>query len=386
MTPRLRKPTNHVTGADCGTDHAGHVGAHGVHQQEVLRVILGTFHLRNTCGHRHGGHACRTDERVHGVLRGAPVHDLREEEAGRGGETEGHNAHGDNHEGLRLQEDVGRHGETHGCSEENRHDVHELVGRGLHETFHHASFLEDVAQHEHDDKGRSVGHHQDADDHHHHGEHDAFGLAHLTESLHADLPFLVVGHEPHDRRLDERDKSHVGVGRHGNRSDEVLCKFVCSEDGSRTVGAADDTDGGRFTESKATESHGTEHGREHAELGATAEKQRAGVGDKRSKVRHGAHAQEDNGREQFQMDTLADVVVEAGSGREHAFDAPAAVVEPGTRDIHRQRAEGNRQEQQRLVLFDNRQVHQYETHDPHNHHGAGNVCESGVACELNDRI
>ena len=86
------------------------------------------------------------------------------------------------------------------------------------------------------------------------------------------------------------------------------------------------------------------------------------------------------------MDTLADVVIEAGRRGKHTFDAPAAIVESRARDVHRQCAEGNRQEQQRLVLFDNRQVHQDETHDPHHDHRRGDVCESGVACELNDRI
>ena len=61
---QLAQAANHVTSADCGTDNASHVRAHSVHQEEVLRVILGTFHLRNTCGHRHGGHASRTDKRV----------------------------------------------------------------------------------------------------------------------------------------------------------------------------------------------------------------------------------------------------------------------------------------------------------------------------------
>ena len=300
----LRQTADHVACADCSTNNAGHVRAHGVHQQEVLRVVLGTFHLRHAGGHRHGGHAGRTDQRVHRVLRAAPVHDLREEEAGSSRETEGDNAHGDNHEGLRLQEDVGRHREAHGSTEEDGHDVHEFVGRGLHQAFHDAGFLEDVAEHEHDDKGRSVGHHEDADDHHHHGEHDAFGLRNRAQGLHADLAFLVVGHQAHDRRLDERDKRHVGVGRHGDRSDEVLCEFVRSEDGGRTVGAADDTDGGRFTESKATEGHGTEHGREHTELSAATEEERTRVGDKRSEVRHGTHAQEDDGREEFQVKTI----------------------------------------------------------------------------------
>ena len=170
--------------------------------------------------------------------------------------------------------------------------------------FHDAGFLEDVAEHEHDDKGGGIGHHEDAHDHHHDGEDDAFGLAHLTESLHANLAFLVVGHQAHDRRLDERHKGHVGVSSHGDGADEVLCKFVRSEDGGRTVGTTDDTDGGRFTESKATESHGAEHGREHAELSAATEEERTRVGDKRSEVRHGAHAQEDDGREEFQVETI----------------------------------------------------------------------------------
>ena len=194
-----------------------------MHQEEVLRVILGTFHLRNTGGHRHGGHASGTDERVHRVVRSALVHDLGKEKACSGRETEGNHAHSDNHEGLRTEENVGRHREAHGSSEEDRHDVHEFVRGGLHQAFDNAGFLEDVTEHEHDDKSRSIGHHEDAHDHHHHGKHDAFGLGHLAERLHTDLAFLVVGHEAHDRRLDQRNEGHVSVSCHGDRSDEVLC-------------------------------------------------------------------------------------------------------------------------------------------------------------------
>ena len=39
---------------NCGTDHARHIGAHGMHEQEILRVFLLTNHLRHARSHRHG--------------------------------------------------------------------------------------------------------------------------------------------------------------------------------------------------------------------------------------------------------------------------------------------------------------------------------------------
>ncbi len=36
---------------DGGTDDAGHIGAHGMHQQEVGGIVLLTFHIGNTGGH-----------------------------------------------------------------------------------------------------------------------------------------------------------------------------------------------------------------------------------------------------------------------------------------------------------------------------------------------
>ena len=355
-----------------------------MHEEEVLRVILGTFNLRNTGSHRHSGNACGTDKRVHRVLRRALVHDLCEEQTAESGEAKGNHTHSDNHESLRLEEDVSRHRETHGRAEEDRHNVHEFVRRSLHEAFNDTCFLEDVAHHKHDDKGRSIRHDEHANDHHHHGKHDAFGLGNLAESLHANLAFSVVRHSAHDRRLDERHESHVGVSGNGDGADEVLSKLVRSEDGCRTVSTTDDTDGSCFAERKATESDSCKHGHEHAKLCATTEDERTRISDKRSKVRHGTHAQEDDGREEFQMDTLADVVVETASRAEHTFDAPATVVERDGRDVHRKCTDSNRQEQKRLVFFDNRKEHQHEAHDPHDYHREGNLRESCARGEVRD--
>ena len=382
----LAKAANHVTSANRRTDDACHVGAHGVHQEEVLRIVLRALDLGDTGCHRYCGDARGTDEGVHRILGGELVHDFRKEETAGRGETEGYHAHADNQQGLGTQEDVCGHGETHGSAKEDGHDVHQLVLAGLHETVHDAGFLHDVAQHEHCDEGGGVGHHQDADNHHHHRESDTLGLGDLAQGLHADLAFLVVGHGSHDRRLDKRNKSHVGVGRHGDGAAKMLGQLVCGEDGRRTVGATDDTDGSRLAQGEAAEGDGAEHGGKYAELRATAKKQGAGVGNQGAEVRHGTHAQEDDGREEFQVDALADVVVETFGRHEHTFDAPATVVESLGGDVHRESPQSNRQEQQRFVFFDDCQVHQDETDNPHHDHKRRDACKASVASELDNGV
>ena len=49
---------------DGGADDAGHVGAHGVHQQEVGGVGLLAFQVGHPGGHGHGGHTGGADEGV----------------------------------------------------------------------------------------------------------------------------------------------------------------------------------------------------------------------------------------------------------------------------------------------------------------------------------
>lgn len=57
----LGEPGNHVSGGNRRADYARNVRPHGMHEEEVLRVVLGAFELGNTGSHRNGGNSGGTD-------------------------------------------------------------------------------------------------------------------------------------------------------------------------------------------------------------------------------------------------------------------------------------------------------------------------------------
>ena len=130
--------------------------------------------------------------------------------------------------------------------------------RSLDKAVDHAGFLENVSEHKHDDQCGCIGNDQDADDHHHDGEDDAFELADLAKALHADDAFFRSGHQAHDGRLDQRNESHVGVGGDCDRAYQVRSELIRREDGRGTVRPADDADGRRFAERKSAERDASE--------------------------------------------------------------------------------------------------------------------------------
>ena len=67
-------------GRDSGTDDAGDVRAHGMHEQEVGRVLLLADLLGDAGRHRDGGDAGRADQRVN-LLAGQLAHDVAADEA-----------------------------------------------------------------------------------------------------------------------------------------------------------------------------------------------------------------------------------------------------------------------------------------------------------------
>ena len=81
------------------TDNAGHVGAHGVHQQEVVGVGLPAHILGHTGRHGNGGHARGADQRVD-LAAGQHVHQLAHQQAADGGEAEGDDAQHHDGDGL----------------------------------------------------------------------------------------------------------------------------------------------------------------------------------------------------------------------------------------------------------------------------------------------
>ena len=108
-------------GRDGGADDAGHVGAHGVHQQEVGGVLLLAHHLGHAGRHRHGGHAGGADQRVD-LAAGQGAHDVARQQAAHGGDAEGHETEDDDLDGLKAEE-VGRdHRSAHGGGEHDGDD------------------------------------------------------------------------------------------------------------------------------------------------------------------------------------------------------------------------------------------------------------------------
>ena len=84
----LAEDVDEDTSSNGRADHAGHVGAHGVHQQEVGGVLALTDLLGDTSGHRHGGNTSGTDQGVH-LTAGQLVHDLAAQHTGCGAGGEG---------------------------------------------------------------------------------------------------------------------------------------------------------------------------------------------------------------------------------------------------------------------------------------------------------
>ena len=77
------------------------------------------------------------------------------------------------------------------------------------------------------------------------------------------------------------------------------------------------------------------------------------------------------------MNTLRDVVVQAARHRDQAID-DRGVEHAFGRQVGEQRTEGNRQEQQGLVLLDDGHVEEHDTNAPHDDHAAGDMHEPGV--------
>ena len=90
----LTKDAQQEACGDGGADNAGHVGAHGVHQQEVGGVVLLADHVGNTGCHGNCGNTGRADEGVD-LTAGEQAKQFAGKDATGGGEGKGYNRHRD---------------------------------------------------------------------------------------------------------------------------------------------------------------------------------------------------------------------------------------------------------------------------------------------------
>ena len=214
---RLLEHNQQEARGDRGADHTGHVGAHGVHQQEIGGVVFPPLVLRHTGGHGNGGNARRADQGIDLAL-GHDVQDLADQYAAGGGEHEGHQAQHHDLDGLPLDEihAVGRRADAH--AQHDGDDVHQRVLRRVGEPVHHAGFPEQVAQHQHAQQRHHGGQQEGHQHQHHHREDDLFRFGYFSELGHFDLTLFFCCQQLHDGRLDNGDQRHVGVGRQRDKT------------------------------------------------------------------------------------------------------------------------------------------------------------------------
>ena len=135
-----------------GTDDAGHVRAHRVHQQEVRRIGALAFLLGDTRGHRNGGDAGRAYQRVD-LAAGELVHQLAEQDAAYSGELKGKQAEDDDLDGLERKEAGVERRCTDGGGQKDRDDVHQSILRRVGKSVGQAALLEEIAEHEAAEQG-----------------------------------------------------------------------------------------------------------------------------------------------------------------------------------------------------------------------------------------
>jgi hypothetical protein len=111
---------------------------------------------------------------------------------------------------------------------------------------------------------------------------------------------------------------------------------------------------------------------------AAPQQQGTGIGDQRAKVGQRSYPQKDDRREQFQVNPLADEKIKSGCGVEHTVHGPAAVVQGPGGKVGHQGTKGDRQQQQRFILFLDGQIEQQTADGPHDQHRSGNILEAGI--------
>lgn len=170
------------------------------------------------------------------------VHELGKQHAAGGAEAERHHAHNHDLDGLEGQERGAGSGAAHADAKENGHDVDKLILHRFAQPLRHAALLKEITQHQAGDEGRGRGHQQRHENSHNNGENNLFPLADLPQRLHDDLALLFRGQQLHDGRLNHRNQRHIGVGRHGNGTQQRRGQQSGDKNGRRTVRAADDAD------------------------------------------------------------------------------------------------------------------------------------------------
>ena len=324
-----------------------------MHEEEVAGLRLCSDDLADARCHRYGGNPGGADQRIDLVTRD-DVHDLAEDDAARRAADKGDESEHDDEQRVAREEVLRRHRHARARGEENRDDVAQRILRRIRKAVGDARLTEEVAEHEHAQKRCDRRQQQADEDGRDEREDDLLELRDVTQLLHDDLALRLRREELHDGRLNERHERHVGVCCDSDRPQEIRRELRRQIDGRRSIGAADDADGGGFLDGEA-EDHGKTEGYEDADLRRRSQEERVRIGNQRTEVRHRADAEEDQRRKDFvgdaEVDRLHDV---------HLFSEEARL-----RKIRQDTAKSDRAEEQRLELLGKGQIKKHESDENH---------------------
>ena len=329
-----------------------------MHEQEVCRVGLLAFDLRNARGHWDCGNAGRADQRVDLAARQL-AHDLAEQQAADRGEHERDQAEDDDLDRLHGQELLRDRLTPDRQAEEDGDDIAQRVLCRVGQTIGHAAFAEQVAQHQHADQRRRIRNEQDNHGRYRDGEHDLLGLGHRTELLHLDLALLFGRQRAHQRRLYQGDKRHIGIRGDRDCRQVIRSQTRGDQDSGRAVRAADNADRSSYIRGKAQRQRHQERGK-NAELRRRAQQQRGRPRDQGAEVGHRADAKENQRGVDRMLYPLIEHPQHAGAGA-----VCRRVEQAGQGEVRQQDAERDRYKQQRLKLFADAEKQQHKRDQDH---------------------
>ena len=362
-----------------------------MHEQEVARIGLLADGLRYAGCHRNRRNTGGADQRVHLLaLREEEVHKLGKQQTSGRTESERKHTQHQNTQGLDIDERFGGSRSTDGNTEENHHDIHQLVLHGLAQTIDYTALFHQVTQHKAADQ-RSGARQEQRDDYGDDDrEKDLLGFGNRAQLRHLDFTLFLGGQQTHDGRLNHRHEGHIRVSGHGDRTQQFGREAGGQEDRSRTVGTADDTDTTGLSRSEA-QRVSPQEGHENTQLRSSTEHETLRVGDQRAEIGHGTDTDEDQTRVDTELHTQIKIIEQSGILNEASPVDMSAGEQFGmehirSRQVGQQHTESDREEQQRFELVFDGEVQEQESDENHRYITPSCTCESGLIEKIDQTV
>lgn len=180
------------------------------------------------------------------------------------------------------------------------------------------------------------------------------------------MKLLLIREELHDRRLNERHESHVGVGCDRDLRQKMRRQFHGGVDRHRAVCATDDTDRGRFAQIESQDLRPDE-GYKDPQVSRYPQNDKSRIGDHGPEVRHGTDAEENKRRQYELLHALIRKVEKAA--RRCQCRARHIGHDTGKADPHQQK---------RFILLDDAQIEQDASGNDHDQISQSQIQKSGL--------